>query len=132
MFYEGLLSEDPKTISGREASSVRGSLEKVLTGTGENNPVKGQWGKIDSRYGEVVWPFEEFSFLNIMTGDRERFYGEVDKMANEKFGVSIPDHVIERQIARLRTPEEYGNDIKEYAKRVYKFCELKFGHLVRK
>ena len=62
-FYDGLLSENPDTIAGREVAATRDSLEKVLT-----DPNRGQWGKVDGIYGNIVWPYEEFSFLNIITG----------------------------------------------------------------
>ncbi len=115
-FYEGMLSEKPETIVGREAIETRKSLERIL-----DNLDRGQWGKVDPKYGDIVWPFEEYSFLNIMTGDRERFYREVNEMVSRKFSISIPEEVITGQIARMRTPEEYGGDIKDYAKRVVWF-----------
>ena len=125
-FYEGLLSEAPETISGKEVIVTKKSLEKVLSESSNENHhpedlTDGQWGKINKKYGNIVWPFEELSFLNIMTGDRDEFYRQVQDMARNRFGVDLPDEVVQEQIARLRTPEDFGGDIREYAKRVVWF-----------
>ncbi|MFH1311214.1 MAG: radical SAM protein [Nanoarchaeota archaeon] len=115
-FYEGLISENPETIVGIEVAETKRSLDKIIS---DSN--RGQWGKINSKYGDISWPFEELSFLNIMTGDKERFYNEVSEMVKRKFGISIPQEVITGQMSRLRTPDEFKGDIKEYAKRVVWF-----------
>ena len=115
-FYEGILSENPDTITGREAAATRESLEKVL-----KDPNRGQWGKIDRRYGNIVWPYEEFSFLNIITEERNLFYMQVSDMVKKRFGHIIPEEIIQNQISKLVTPEEYNNDLKEYAKRIVWF-----------
>ncbi len=115
-FYEGMLAEEPETIVGREAKETRKSLDKILRGTN-----RGQWGKTDSKYGKIVWPFEEFSFLNIVSGNRDEFYAEVKEMVQRRFDFSLSDEMIKNQVARLRMPEDYNNDIKEYAKNVVWF-----------
>ena len=56
-----------------------------------------------------------------MTGDRDIFYKQVQDMVKRRFGVVLPDEAIQEQIARLRTPEDYNGDIREYAKRAVWF-----------
>lgn len=74
-------------------------------------------------------PLEEITFLNIATGNRELFYRQVEEMVNRHL-ISIPHEVIERQMLRLRTPEDFGGNIPEYAKRVAWFGR-KFGYALK-
>ncbi|MEK6840544.1 MAG: radical SAM protein [Nanoarchaeota archaeon] len=120
-FYEGLISENPDTLVGQQIAAANKCLDRALRG--------GDWGKINPKYGQVTWPFEEISFLDIATGDLKLFYGQVEKMIGRKFS-SIPNEVIKRQMARVRTPEEFRGDVIEYARQVVWFGR-KFGSALR-
>lgn len=120
-FYEQMLSENPDTIVGQKVAGANRCLDRALSG--------GEWGEIDPRYGQIIWPIEEKTFLDVATGDCGLFYAQVENMVNRNF-ISIPNEVIQRQMLRLRTPEEFGGDVKAYAKKVVWFGR-KFGSALR-
>ncbi len=118
-FYEALLSSGPDTIFGQQIARTNKSLDRALSG--------GEWGEVDLRYGNIIWPLEEKSFLDIATGDLNLFYRQVEEMINRRL-ISIPNEVIQNQMQRLKKPEDYGGNIPEYAKGVAWFGR-KFGSL---
>ena len=119
-FYEQMLLLKPDTIFGQQIARTGKSLDRALSG--------GDWGEVDSkRYGNIIWPLEEKSFLDIATGDLNLFYAQVEEMINRRL-ISIPHEVIQDQMQRLKSPEDFGGDIKEYAKKVAWFGR-KFGSL---
>jgi radical SAM superfamily enzyme YgiQ (UPF0313 family) len=118
-FYEELLLSKPDTIFGQQIVQTNKSLDRALSG--------GDWGEVDQRYGNIIWPLEEKSFLDVATGDLNLFYSQVEEMINRKF-ISIPNEVIQRQKLRLMTPEDFGGNVPEYAKKVAWFGR-KFGSL---
>ena len=120
-FYEGLMLENSNTIMGQQVAAANRCLDRALAG--------GEWTEIDPKYGNVTWPFEEISFLDIATGDLGLFYKQVEEMVNRRF-ITLPRDIIQRQRARLRTPEEFGGDIPEYARRVAWFGR-KFGFALK-
>ncbi len=120
-FYEQILSEKPDTIAGKEVVGAKSRLETALGG--------GDWGEINPDYGNITWPLEEYSFLNIATGDLNLFYGQVEEMINRNF-VHIPHDVVKRQMLRLKTPEEFNGNVKGYAKKVVWFGR-KFGSALK-
>ena len=118
-FYEGLLSSGPETVFGQQVVRTNRSLDRALSG--------GDWGEVDQKYGNLVWPLEEKSFLDIATGDLNLFYKQVEEMINRRF-ISIPNDVIQRQKRRLITPDDFGGNVPEYAKKIAWFGR-KFGSL---
>jgi putative methyltransferase len=114
-FYENFLASNKGTLIGDEVESTRIHLEDFLSGRG------GELGGINHNFGNIVWPLEELSFLNIITGDLDKFYSEVREMVRNRFNYTLPEEVIQKQRARLVTPEEFGGDIKEYSKRIVWF-----------
>lgn len=111
-FYERLLSENSDTLIGQQLAIANRCLDRGLDG--------GEWGEINPRYGQIIWPLEEISFLDVATGDLKLFYTQLEKMVGRNF-ISLPNDVIQRQISRLRTPEEFCGDVREYAKRIVWF-----------
>ena len=120
-FYEKILSAYPDTVIGRQITLANKCLDRALSG--------GEWGEIDPKYGQVIWPLEEFSFLNFVTGNLDGFYSQLEGMINKDF-ISLPREIIQRQRARLRTPEEFDGDIKKYAREAVWFGR-KFGSALR-
>jgi len=120
-FYEKMLSAEPDTLVGQQISGAKRCLDRALDG--------GDWGEINQIYGNLTWPLEEYSFLNIATGDLNLFYRQVEEMINRNL-VSIPHDVVQRQMLRLRTPEEFKGNVKEYAKKVVWFGR-KFGSALK-
>ena len=118
-FYEGLLSSGPETVFGQQVVRTNRSLDRALSG--------GDWGEVDQKYGNLVWPLEEKIFLDIVTGDLNLFYKQVEEMINRRF-ISIPNDVIQRQKRRLITPDDFGGNVPEYAKKIAWFGR-KFGSL---
>jgi len=70
-FYERLLEfaeQNHETLLGQELQVV----SKVFDGAVEG----GDWGLVLSRFGDIIWPTEEASFLNLIC-DKDRFYLEI-------------------------------------------------------
>ena len=90
-FYEYLLEYARKNtfgLMGRQYELVSNLLERVLKGEA--------WDVIIPKYGNVVWPAEEATFLNLVDS-KEEFYEEV-KLFIEKFvenmGLDIQDDLL--------------------------------------
>lgn len=70
-FYEKLIghfTDDENTLLGKQIALTRGIVVRAMTG-----------GRLDltlPRFGEISWPLEEASFLNLIVG-KERFYKEL-------------------------------------------------------
>lgn len=111
-FYEGLLSADSDTLIGQQVASANRCLDRGLSG--------GEWGEINPRYGQVIWPLEERSFLDIATGDLDLFYTQLGEMINNRFA-PIQKEIIQKQKLRIRTPEEFNGDVQEYAQKIVWF-----------
>lgn len=106
-FYEHLIlaaQMKPNTVLGRTYATMRKHFERGLRGEG--------WGRVDPRYGDILWPLEEASFLDIITGYLDLFYSEIGAI----FNVPIP--VLLAEYDSMRTPEEFKHDLPEYAKQV--------------
>jgi len=111
-FYEELLLADSNTIVGQQVAGANKCLDRALNG--------GEWGEINPVYGQIIWPLEEKSFLDVATGNLKLFYSQLEDIANG-FVSPFPKEVIQKQMSRLRTPEEFNGDVKEYAKKVVWF-----------
>jgi len=71
LFYERLLEfseQNPQTLLGQEFQQVSSIVEEAVTG--------GNWGLVVPRFGKIIWPTEEATFLNVVC-DKERFYAEI-------------------------------------------------------
>jgi hypothetical protein len=76
-FYEKLLgfaSANPHTLVGREFAFVSSLVDSVLQG--------GSWDVVIPKFGDVVWPAEEASFLNLVC-DKDRFYQEMARFVEQ-------------------------------------------------
>ena len=104
-FYVWLLdaSREHDTALGRAYRTMRAHLDRGLEGQ--------VWGRTDPRYGDVIWPLEEASFLDIVSGDLSGFYAEVGAVTG------APPEVLLADSTGLRTPEEY-TDLETYAREV--------------
>jgi putative methyltransferase len=72
-FYERLLEhaeQNPETLLGQELQAVSGVFDGAIEG--------GNWGVVLPRFGEIIWPTEEASFLNLVC-DKSRFYEGVSQ-----------------------------------------------------
>jgi putative methyltransferase len=72
-FYEGLLDhaeQNPDTLLGQELQVVSNVFDGAIEG--------GNWGLVLPRFGEIIWPTEEASFLNLVCG-KDRFYQEISR-----------------------------------------------------
>lgn len=71
LFYEKLLEfgrQNPETLVGKQYQLI----EKILRGVFEG---KG-WQILDERFGNIIWPLEEGSFLKLIA-EKENFYQEM-------------------------------------------------------
>ena len=72
-FYERLLEfaeQNPQTILGREFQQVSDIVDAAVEG--------GSWGMVVPRFGKIIWPTEEASFLS-MVCDKDRFYAQISQ-----------------------------------------------------
>lgn len=60
---------NPKTLLGDEFQLVSDEVDKAVEGGG--------WGRLIPRFGKILWPTEEATFLNIIC-DKDRFYREIE------------------------------------------------------
>jgi len=71
-FYKDLITygeKNPESIVGRELSLVSGIINDAIAG--------GSWEFVINKFGEISWPIEEGSFLNIVVAKKE-FYIELE------------------------------------------------------
>ena len=70
-FYEALLEfakNHPETLLGQQFQLVSDTLDQAVQGGG--------WGITLPRFGNVLWPTEEATFLNLVS-EKDRTYGEI-------------------------------------------------------
>jgi hypothetical protein len=70
-FYKAVLEfarNNPQSLLGEQYRLVDGTIERALAG--------GKWDVVLSKFGDVVWPTEEATFLNCVT-QLERLYWEL-------------------------------------------------------
>lgn len=111
-FYERLLEfaqANRDTTLGREYRQAEETVSRGMAG--------GSWGQIG--YGGVMWPLEEYTFLNIVCGDLTRFYGQMAPWG----GTTIEAlrwwaDQRRRQMALVQTPRdpEYAGDVVRFAR----------------
>lgn len=76
-FYLQLLDfsrSHPDTLLGKEYTRTTEAVEKAVKG--------GHWGVVDPKFGDVIWPIEEATFLNI-TCDKDNFYKGIGDFIRE-------------------------------------------------
>ncbi|MBC8281274.1 MAG: radical SAM protein [Chloroflexi bacterium] len=89
-FYLQLLEfsrANPDTLLGKEYTRTAEAVEKAVKG--------GHWGVVDPKFGDVIWPIEEATFLNV-TCDKDAFYEEIGGFIREL--VSANDWVIDESL----------------------------------
>lgn len=104
---QGKLGVDPKgfaTPLGKLYQAMRAQFDLGLEGKG--------WGRVDPRYGEVLWPLEEATFLDAVSGDLDALYRELGEVFH------APQGILDVEKDGLRTPEEFGGDLVAYAQQV--------------
>lgn len=99
------LKANPSTVAGTWFANIQELLNGALSG--------GSWNCIDSRFGPVSWPPEEFMFLNILLY-KDRFYGEILDFLIRDIGGGTPFPLLQEQRAMVAGPEP-GNEA-EWAK----------------
>ena len=83
-FYEGLLDhaeQNPETLLGQELQTVSDVFDGAIEG--------GNWGLVLPRFGEIIWPTEEASFLNLVCS-KDRFYQEISRFLGPLLSESGP------------------------------------------
>lgn len=71
-FYKGLIKwmkKNQNALCSQVFADIGGRLESVTRGVGSLQ-------MSDTRFGNILWPFEEAAFLKILY-ERDRFYGEI-------------------------------------------------------
>jgi radical SAM superfamily enzyme YgiQ (UPF0313 family) len=97
-FYEELLrfaDRNPETVIGRVTSYVTKLFEGIMEGK--------EWGIIDERFGNIVWPVEEGGFLKIMA-EKEQFYKETTTFIKGLIDSELIKDLIEYQKSILIDP----------------------------
>jgi radical SAM superfamily enzyme YgiQ (UPF0313 family) len=100
-FYEKTLDfarRNPETLIGQQFLFISGILNRVLDG--------GAWETIVPEFGDVMWPPEEATFLNIIC-EKDRFYAEMRRFIREL----VDD-------GRLPLDEDLLSDLFEYQGRM--------------
>lgn len=100
-FYETLLKfadDNPQTLIGQVTAEATKLFRGIPEGRG--------WGIIDKRFGNIIWPTEEGSFLKLVV-DKDRFYSEIrpciDAMGFLNYGGALDD-IFEYQKAIVADP----------------------------
>ena len=77
----------------------------------------GQWGEVDLRYGNIIWPTEEFTYLNIASQKSSRFYEEMNLLLRLQWP-DLVDVLLRLAWDRVlvRTADEFGGNLEEFAK----------------
>lgn len=101
-FYERLLKyakDKPHTSIGKVAAEA----ESLFLGIREGK----EWGIVDQRFGNIVWPVEEGSFLKLIV-DKEQFYGDLYGLCIyfvDDYGESYLDSVFDYQASVIKGPD---------------------------
>ena len=111
-FYEWLLqvaSRRPATLLAEEYRRTIAIVKRGLDG--------GQWGEVDLRYGNIIWPTEEFTYLNIASQKSSRFYEEMNLLLRLQWP-DLVDVLLRLAWDRVlvRTADEFGGNLEEFAK----------------
>ena len=70
-FYQQLLEyahNHPETLLGKEYNRTAEAVEKAVHG--------GHWGVVDLKFGDIIWPIEEATFLDVACS-KDTFYQEI-------------------------------------------------------
>jgi len=110
-FYEWLLQtarQRPRSLLGEEYTRTLVHAYHGLEGE--------QWGAVDVRYGNVVWPMEEFTYLNIAAQQSERFYQEMALLLRLQWDDVDVSMRLGWDRVQVRTAASFGGDLEEFAK----------------
>jgi radical SAM superfamily enzyme YgiQ (UPF0313 family) len=111
-FYERLFHyfwDRPGPI-GYEVSKIATLVHLAMQGQ--------EWGQTNERYGNISWPFEEFSYLNLVSGDPGRLYDDIATFLERDLNLPDQTEIINYQQSRLRTPEDFGQDLETFAREI--------------
>ena len=107
-FYGKLLASaragHPKAPLGQLYSKMRRQFDLGLQGKG--------WGRVDPRYGDILWPLEEATFLDAVSGDLGALYREIGELFD------APKSLLEAEQRGLRTPDTYAGNLTRYAQEI--------------
>jgi len=110
-FYEWLLQtarRRPYSLLGEEYTRT---LVHVYHG------IEGEsWGAVDERYGNVIWPTEELTYLNIAAQQSERFYQEMAVLLRLQWDDVDVSTRLGWDRVQVRTAASFGGDLEEFAK----------------
>mgnify|MGYP001594940855 CR=1 FL=1 len=111
-FYEWLLqvaAQRPATLLAEEYRRTLAIVKRGLVG--------GQWGEVDLRYGNITWPTEELTYLNIAAQQCERFYDEMNILLRLRWPDLVDVSIrVSWDRVQIRTSEEFGGDLEEFAR----------------
>ena len=105
-FYEWLLQtarQRPRSLLGEEYTRTLVHAYHGLEGE--------QWGAVDVRYGNVVWPMEEFTYLNIAAQQSERFYQEMALLLRLQWDDVDVSMRLGWDRVQVRTAASFGGDL---------------------
>lgn len=122
-FYERLLEwaeAHPGTLIGSVAAEATDLFVGITQGKG--------WGIVDSRFGEIIWPPEEGSFLKCVA-EKDRFYDEFWEFLETLIDGEVKVDVFYYQILSLIDPFrtigkhttvfQFKHDIRSYLEAAY-------------
>jgi len=102
--------------------SVLGRLYDYAVRTTESGMAGHGWGHLDTRFGATWWPIEEFSFLQVVAGDLDAFYAEVDGWLATMLMLDIDNSdvplLVREQRTMVVTPADGPWSLEEFAREV--------------
>jgi radical SAM superfamily enzyme YgiQ (UPF0313 family) len=118
-FYEALLQfadDNPSTLIGEVTKYITSLFAGILEGR--------EWGVIDQRFGDIIWPPEEGGFLKFVA-EKERFYQEIKPFLNSFVSGDLLDDLLTYQKTILISPQvekldfSLNYNLHEYVEGVY-------------
>ncbi len=131
-FYEKLITfaeSRPNSVLGRVLSEIEAQFIGIRSGK--------EWGIVDRRFGNIVWPLEEGGFLKIIV-DKNRFYDEITLFVRKFIeNKDLVKDLVAYQKKIIKEPYEYvpsimfsiNYDLHSYLESAYEGekCELEEG-----
>jgi hypothetical protein len=125
-FYEDLL-QFARNNSTTVLHQIYSEAEQCFKNLSQGKP----WGIVDQRFGNIVWPVEEGSFLNLMY-DRGRFYHELRMFVGEYPGIDdlLLDDLIEYQKTVVKDPFEGIEKVIDLSHNIYEYLEAAYQNQI--
>ena len=110
-FYEWILQtarRRPNSLLGEEYIRTLACVYRGIEG--------GSWGEVDTRYGNIIWPTEELTYLNIAAQQSERFYQEMALLLRLQWDDVDVSMRLGWDRVQVRTAALFGGNLEEFAK----------------